>query len=352
MRKEIWRIHLLRILATVNVVMLHVVAERVSSYDSSSEWIISNVISSATRWSVPVFFMISGTLFLYRGYTKIPYSNILRIARAYFFWSFCYAFINYIDNYYNSDLKNLLYEFLAGHYHLWYCYSIIGVYLCIPILSSIASNKMCLRYVMLIGGGISFILPSVVVLFNLFGIYGISDLLNSLNHNLGIFLTYGYAWYFWAGYYLFSEQIKSIYKRILYMLGVIAYIFTSLCTIYFSRIYNTSKLELYDNLQCNVMLMAIGIFILFCSIDDEWIDKNISVYVKNMIIILSKSSFGVYLIHPLIMERLALNMGIGIESFHFGFTINVFLYWGIIVITAYGLSVLINKIPVVNKYIV
>ena len=55
----------LRVIASFCVVMTHV-AQQVWYHDpiDTYEWNVANVYESAVRWSVPVFVMISGSLFL------------------------------------------------------------------------------------------------------------------------------------------------------------------------------------------------------------------------------------------------------------------------------------------------
>ena len=57
----------LRILAAFAVVVLHTVATLFMDSYPSSDWNVANVYESLVRWSVPVFFMISGALFLNKG---------------------------------------------------------------------------------------------------------------------------------------------------------------------------------------------------------------------------------------------------------------------------------------------
>ena len=54
----------LRILAAFAVVVLHTVAPLFLDLYQSYDWNVANVYESLVRWSVPVFFMISGALFL------------------------------------------------------------------------------------------------------------------------------------------------------------------------------------------------------------------------------------------------------------------------------------------------
>ena len=55
----------LRIFATIAVIILHICVQNWTKVELTSfEWNVFNWFDSATRWSVPIFVMISGALFL------------------------------------------------------------------------------------------------------------------------------------------------------------------------------------------------------------------------------------------------------------------------------------------------
>ena len=84
----------LRILGSFSVVVIHISCEIwYSSTIFSTEWKISNFYDSIARFGVPIFFMISGTIFLEKDisfyiilnkYIKSIYIKLL-------FWSFFYS---------------------------------------------------------------------------------------------------------------------------------------------------------------------------------------------------------------------------------------------------------------------
>lgn len=62
--KRILYLDILRIMAIIAVVMLHVSAQRFYVSFPSYEWEIRMFFNSMVRWGVPIFVMISGALFL------------------------------------------------------------------------------------------------------------------------------------------------------------------------------------------------------------------------------------------------------------------------------------------------
>ena len=87
----------LRVVAILSVIVLHASAVVFLNLYPSYDWNVANVYDSFMRWNVPVFFMISGALFLRRSKElniKRLYSrNILRIVAIFVFWSIIYAII-------------------------------------------------------------------------------------------------------------------------------------------------------------------------------------------------------------------------------------------------------------------
>ena len=79
----------LRAIAAFCVVMTHVAQQIWYQYPIGSyEWGVANIYESAVRWSVPVFVMISGALFLSSGksFRDIIKNNILRMIRLLAVW--------------------------------------------------------------------------------------------------------------------------------------------------------------------------------------------------------------------------------------------------------------------------
>ena len=111
----------LRILCCFLVIVIHNIPGKklYSSLIHSYEWKIINFYYSLIIFAVPIFFMISGTLFLEKDisfgimlkkYIKIIYVKLL-------FWSFLYSLRGKIIYKYNYKKAFLI--FLKGHYHLW-----------------------------------------------------------------------------------------------------------------------------------------------------------------------------------------------------------------------------------------
>ena len=131
---------LLRIAAMVAVIVLHVCGNNWQGEDIHSlDWHLLNVFDSLVRWCVPVFVMLSGMFFLDPGrnvtYRSIFTKKLLRVFTAYVFWSVLYAAFTALLAWRGGTPETPLQIWLDvvyGHYHLWFLYMIMGLYLFRP----------------------------------------------------------------------------------------------------------------------------------------------------------------------------------------------------------------------------
>lgn len=142
----------LRGIACLMVVMIHTTSGYITNAQSVTplNWDIANILNSASRVSVPLFFMISGYLFF--GERSARPRHFLRIGLCLFFYSLvAYLYIVFFTSI-NSELslKNLLQK--PVFYHLWFFFAIIVIYLLSPLIQvKSVSAKMLLALMVVIG---------------------------------------------------------------------------------------------------------------------------------------------------------------------------------------------------------
>lgn len=142
----------LRGIACLMVVMIHTTTWYITNAHSISpvNWDIANVLNSASRVSVPLFFMISGYLFF--GPRSAQPRHFWRIALCLLFYSavalIYIAAFTHINI--EGSLKNILQK--PVFYHLWFFFAIIVIYLVSPLIEVKAiSGKMLLALMVVIG---------------------------------------------------------------------------------------------------------------------------------------------------------------------------------------------------------
>ncbi len=339
----------LRILATLAVITIHVTAEPWLLTDiNSSDWFSLNLFSAAVRWAVPMFVMISGALFLNpqkEVITKNIFTkNILRIVTAFIFWSVFYAIINY------TSPTDFISAVLEGHYHLWFCFLIVGLYIIIPVLRQITKSSKTTRYFLIVAFFFTFLIPDIIRELQQ-QIY--SDLLLGLGNSLGdmfenssFHFTLGYTAYFILGFYLSATEMSKKVRIFTYILGIYGIIATIFYTYLISTYQQTTRVNYFEANTTNMLFSTIGIF---CFAKYELGKIKIGEKMQLLIKTVSKYSFGIYLVHPFVIAILEI-CNLSSLSFHPILAVPM-----MIILTFIGsltISALLNNIPFVKKYIV
>ncbi|EKY6396171.1 acyltransferase family protein [Escherichia coli] len=139
-KKEIW-IDVARASACLMVVVLHTISAYIPIFQSKfiSTWNVVNLIDSATRMCVPIFFMISGAIFLTGK--KIKIKNIARLICCALFYSFfAFLYVYYVNP--QDAINRLLIAYTKPvFYHLWFFYSIIIAYFFYSVIRLQDNNK-------------------------------------------------------------------------------------------------------------------------------------------------------------------------------------------------------------------
>jgi len=142
----------LRGIACLMVVMIHTTTWYITNAHSISplNWDIANVLNSASRVSVPLFFMISGYLFF--GPRSAQPRHFLRIALCLLFYSA--VALLYIAAFTHINIEGSLQNIFQKpvFYHLWFFFAIAVIYLVSPLIEVKAiSGKMLLALMVVIG---------------------------------------------------------------------------------------------------------------------------------------------------------------------------------------------------------
>ena len=338
---------LLRIAATFAVVVLHISASRFSKLDYASfQWNVQNVYNGISRWGVGIFVMISGALFLKEDIPlkKLYRKYILRIALSFIFWSFLYSLLfNLIPG---SSVKDFLKGIVKGHNHLWFLYMIAGMYMIVPFLRKIIVDEKLTRYFLMIGLIFAFIIPQAISIIRVFSEeYG--TLAQTVVDNMHLHFVLGFSVYFVLGYYLSQETIPPKLERTILILGMFGLVTTVLGNAVMADHFKNPTEFFYANNTVNVLLEVVGVFILFKKLFGN---VHLSESMERKICALSKYSFGAYLIHPAVKRYLDKTIHMSAAAFNPIFSIPLTAL--VVFIISYALSAILNRIPVVKKYLV
>ncbi len=295
-RNELVHLDLLRPIAILCVVALHAVTPYMQSYyyDNFKTWFFILFVNGIGRAGVPIFFMISGYLYLSNERTldcKNFYKRVYpRILLPLFVWSFFYFIYNRVV--FKQEIQiGLFFEAMINQgteYHFWYLYVLGVILFFMPFLKRIVNmssdRELVWFFILIIFAG------TFRPLFNIYTPYYlyISD-----------YMMNGYMGFFVLGYLL---QRMELTRRRLYL--AILSTFAGLFIHIFGTHFLSSKegLNLFYNSGYNiaVYLMGSGIFVwvkYICQgIQKEKTIKNIQ--------FIARGVFGVYLIHVAIQTQL------------------------------------------------
>jgi len=338
-------IDVLRVFATFAVIILHVSSSVLTVADVRSyEYMWLNIYDSISRWGVPVFVMISGSLFLSKDIPigKIHKKYMLRIVTAFAFWSLFYALFYSLETF---ELMEFLKNCVNGAVHLWFMFMILGLYLAIPILKKIVESERIMKYFLVLGFVFSFVIPQILQVISYFN-EPIAEIFSSSLGMINFDVASTYTFYFVLGYYLHTKEIPQKCRILIYILGLLGFI----STIIFSKmisVYNGLALEdFYVNSTVGVAFEAISLFV-FC----KYVLKNVSpnYFTVKILPKVSQCCFGVYLVH---IFYIIVFMYYNITPLSFNPLLSVPVLSFAVFIISFCVSFILNKIPFVNKYIV
>ena len=290
-----------RILAAFAVVLLHVAGARLIREDIGSfNFIWAAAFDCAMRWSVPLFIMLSGMLFLSRHRKlniKVLYTkNALRLVTAFLFWSFvynlytAYAMEKSIGAAAIKALKNVH----NGAMHLWFIFVILGLYFVLPFV-----KRMCEG--MTKGEAEAFIIMSMVVTFlpKTLSSFEIFEPFIAYIGKFEICYAAGYVGLFVAGWYIDTFERSKKERTISYILGIAGFLYMLVMTVYFSVKKNMVVDEFMSFKSIGAFLMAAAV-LTWCKKCYE--KKPFTRRQRSNLAFYSKYTFGIYLVHELFLN--------------------------------------------------
>ncbi len=318
MKERLKNYDYLRSFACIAVVLLHVSS---SYWDSvgvdTADFTIMTIYNGLTRFAVPVFMMLSGG-FLLNPQKEMRHKSIVKrifkLLVVLYFWSAFYAFQGLavkfvIRQAITQELVKTSFErFLWGHYHMWFLFLMLGFYILLPVVRKLCESKSIMEYYLILWLATAYIIPNIVVHIGL-------DWVNMWIYKLSMNMLIGYIGYFMLGYYIKTYGVNIKIRALLYIGGIIGYVYTVLGTIVLSGNKGGSTEELLNPGAWNVLIMAIAVYTFF-TYKKEW--KRCYGLVRK----LAKYSLTIYMVHPFFIEKLNL-IGITTCSFQPVFSIPV-----------------------------
>ncbi len=279
--KRIFYLDLIRSIALFCIIWCHT---NVVEYDfyflEKMKWFLG-------KCGVPLFFMVSGCLAfpMNKPLDQFAKGKIKRVLLPFIAWVVIYIIVELIQGRpicINGDILN------EGSAHLWFIYVIMGLYLIVPIIDPFLriKEKKVIRFYLVLWGCTG-VFPLLL--------YIIDSPFNEHNWMYTFYHFYGYIGYFILGYYFkrFGDETRLLKLRSAFIFIVLS---ISLMGIYFF-VFDCPTVLVSDYKGLPIILYSIAMFCIL---------KKLSIYicnnrVKKFVTSLSVYSFGIYLIHMLIV---------------------------------------------------
>jgi len=302
-------------------------------------WWIGNLYDSFSRWSVPVFVMLSGALLLTskenEKFTLFYRKRFSKILIPIIFWSLFFLLWDGFKEALKGNtptLSDLLSQLLEGrpYYHMWFMYMIIMLYLFTPFFRQIIkqSNNNQVKFLIVV----SFLLTIKHVI-------EIKFFAENSQGSLSSFLLY--IPYFFLGYLIRIDK-RSFSKKYLGIVFVISSLLTASGFYYLSTIRDVNAgLYFYEYTSITVIPMAISAMYLL---------KSCNMPIGNAVLTqkLSLLTLGIYLIHPIVIDIIRyFKMG----PMNFNPIISIPIFALVVFLFSIAISWLISKIPYLKRII-
>jgi surface polysaccharide O-acyltransferase-like enzyme len=283
------------------VLAIHVAAPLVALPFHPSSWWFGNVVESSARWCVPVFVMISGALLLSSARTVDATAfyrrRFARLGPAMLVWIPAYLAFGYLVNDVPSDLNEAVRSVLAGrpYYHLYFLFVIAGLYLVAPWLEPLAARA-----------GSRQLTTAVVVATAI----AIAD---------GVILQLGIGgpnavtrWVPFVGYFLAGVLIASVPGtpgriRTAALVAVVGIAATAIGTAAMVGPLGLGLAHgryLYEYPSVTTVPVSLAVFALLVWLGPG-VMARLSPTSRRVIASVAAASFGIYLVHPMILEGLS-----------------------------------------------
>lgn len=348
MNKKMY-IEWLRCIAMFCVVLVHVCVTARTDFPIHTKLEDSLVVcvTNILHFAVPVFFMITGALFL-NPQKKISLELLLKkytlkyiLGILVFGWGF--AFMEQLFGGFNNLPHKLVKSFLLmlqgkSWNHMWYLYALVGIMLSMPIWKMVVKvceeekNISMLKYIT----GVIFFFTSVI-----YFIDKITDTKFGIVFPIGVI----YIGYLLTGYMIDKEYIKIGKCVAISMIIISSAIIIGCGCLYVYKGYDWAQ-EIGQYNSPIVIILSVGVFALAKAVVKEE-DTGKCDTKKNIIAFISANSYGVYIVHMLVIN--IIYKLVKISPFGTGNIIKIIGLWAGVSMVSLIMAAIGRKIPIVGK---
>lgn len=260
------------------VVMIHVSCYYCYTCSWGADWLTGCVFDAMCRWSVPVFFMASGLVFIESNSLTVRSlwtKYIPRLLLIFVAWNLIYKLglepLTHVIKHEAVDYHAIIPDLRYPYLHLWFLPVLIGLYILLPVFRLVKNHLDVLQYficVWFVACLLMWIFPSVLEVMNLKWLVG-------------------YPGYFVLGYYLHHANLPRSIRRLIYSLGLVSLFAVIGLTAYYKYQFGIFNETFFEYLSPFTIMMSSAIFLAVKNA------KRVSMVLRKI----SLPLLGVYLTH-------------------------------------------------------
>lgn len=337
-------IDMLKSIAIFGVLTIHATFGGLASSVASGDWFAAVFWGSLVRASVPIFLMCSGALLL-DPKKELPLSvlyrkNLLRILVALFFWATAYKFYGLLVSDSGFSFQNIVQSIkevltFQHEFHLYYLHIMILVYVFLPITRIITAGatKQQLRYLLAVWFVLGIVYPITMAFWPF-------TLLSGIPLQWMINMSYSAMGYGILGYYLTNCAARKTRSYLLLFFCGFLCVFggTAAMSIHEGTLYQL----FWEGMSPGVCFMAAGLFGAVTTLFRS--GKRYLAAEK-----ISSASFCTYLVHVFFLNVFT-SLGFTVSLLPCLISIPILVL--VIFLCSYAVSLVLSRIPVVNKYLI
>lgn len=286
--RELWG-DALRIICCFMIVLLHNTCNVFDDYADGRQSVLW--VNCFTAFAVPCFFMLSGAYLLRRqhGVKETLVRRVPRIVIPTLFWGIIYMVVTGDPS--PENFGKLLFQNQASH--LWFMYSLFGIYMLLPAFSAIYQSISQKQKIYLLA--LLLIIPSAMYdSSKLLGIYIPLPSFSIFWPDLGLFLCGGLLWEM-------RDKIQQKHPRFYAALFLLGLGITALGTVLISdRMGSVDKTFISAIGSIGNLVMAISVLCVGMSIAPR-LERGTNHGMAMLIHQMAETTMGVYLIHVLFL---------------------------------------------------
>ena len=321
--KRNYVVDVIRIIACLIVIGNHCCLQAFNEYYSQVDW--SRLFEKCFLTDgVPLFFMITGFFIVNgRNYKKIWKSTLIRILLPTFIYViFVQVFYMFIVNkesflwciknsFYNLNIQGIIRTILTGNLvhinslceHLWYIFSYIKIIICVPIIWLLCKEQDTSKLARRIIIGFGIVSSLIIDIQRFYIIPGIGKIrvLELVDREI-LYVLFGYEIFINKNKISNNKKVFYLSSVIFILINVIRYKVEQHYMV-INSFYNIIGRENFIEWQYSIISMISSVS-LFCLIYSGLTIK--SKKLKSIILFISNKTFGIYLIHYIILAKVDL----------------------------------------------